>query len=395
MRRSMRWTAAAVVALAAGSAVAQPERGRFRMFGEGMMQQEIPRRSIERAAEDLGLTREQRDALEALYEGYRAELRDLNEQARTQREAAMEKFREERDPSIFEGLQDTMRKSRDKRAAVEAEFMTDVQALLSAEQAGRWERVQAGVKREQAMRRGRMAGERVEIGSLLREMNVALEGDLAGTVEQYHTDLDRALAERDRLMENVGDAFARRRDGNEDEIAKAFQERREASEKVRDVNKRFARQVQDMLPEARREEFARRVEEASYPEVYRETRAKRVFDAANAVVDLTDDQKLALADVQDAYNAELKALQPRMREAWDKLEGEFTGQRIARDGMRGIGEGTREIMEERRALDGKAIDQIRKILTPEQADSIAPAMEEDERDEGPRVRVRAIPRDGL
>jgi hypothetical protein len=214
--------------------------------------------------------------------------------------------------------------------------------------------------------------------------------ELEPVLSQYELDIERQLAERDRLMESAGmdQMFRMRMSGDNEGLEKFLAERRDAAIKVRDINKRYARQIQDALPEDAKPAFAQRFKEESYPDIYRRTQAHRALDAAWSMSDLSDEQKLKIDDIRNTFTGAAEKANATLQTHRDRMEADLTPARLAQEGMRALeDEDMRSAMRARRELDQGVIAQLKDVLTPEQFEKL-PKPDNDEPGERRQRRGR-------
>lgn len=408
MKKHMRVVSIFALGLVAGLAVAQPEGqprregrdlGRMgegaRRMGLGGNGQEAPpfnRRQIERMSEQMGLSEDQKVAAMTLLEGYEEQVRKASEDARTRRREAMEKFRESQDPAVWETVRTTAAADRDARKKLDTQLLTDLSAVMTTEQAAKRPSAERALKRGQSLRRGLLSAERADIMELVQETELPEQAmkDLEPVLSQYELDIERQLAERDRLMEAAGmdQMFRMRMAGDNEGLEKFLAERRDAAAKVRDINRRYARQIQDALPEEVKSAFAQRFKEASYPDIYRRTQAHRALDAAWNMSDLNDEQKLKIDDIRNTFTAAADKANATLQTHRDRMEEELTPARLAQEGLRALeDEDMRTAMRARRELDQGVLAQLKDVLTPEQYEKL-PKPENDEQGERRERRGR-------
>jgi hypothetical protein len=224
-----------------------------------------------------------------------------------------------------------------------------------------------------------MSGERLNVRDIIHDMK--LEGDAAsaaeGILQQYDVEIDRQLVARDQLMDQPMDFRGFQDPDAMETMQKRMTERREASVKVRDVNKRFATQVEGVLPDGLRETFKARVQEGTYPEIFRRTSGSEAIAKAMAMPDLSPEQMEQVVKIEEDYKAKLGSWQPKAVKAWDEMETQMTPDRMmgggARDAMRPLG----DLRGERRELDRTTLDALKKVLTEDQAKEL-PELEREE-----------------
>lgn len=398
----------ALLTLVAGTTFAQPAgeqrprqregqreggRGEFGRMAEGARRmglggngQEAPpfnRRQIERFAEQMALTEDQKTAALNLLDGYEELVRQSGDEARTRRREAMEKFRESQDQSIWETVRTAAETDRVARKKLDTQLLTDLSAVLTPDQSAKWPEAERNLKRGQSLRRGLLSAERADVAEIVSELEVPDEAkaQIDPILSQYAIDIERQLNERDRLMESAGmdQMFRLRMEGDNAGLEKFVAERRDASTKVRDINKRYARQVQDILPESVKPAFAQRFKEESYPDIYRRTQGTRALEAAWAMSDLTDEQKIKIDDIRNTFNAAAEKANETLQKHRDRMEEELTPARLAQEGLRALDdEEMRTAMRARRELDQGVVSQLKELLTPEQFEKLPKPENNDE-----------------
>jgi hypothetical protein len=387
----MAVTAVAGVALTPSTVMAQPGGGGGGGrggFGGGpgggmggrmgdMFAPALDRRLLDKFAPIVHLTDDQKQAAETLVEGYQEQIRQQREAMRTKMEEIREKARETGDNSGWEQMRTIGEKMREDRKQLDASIMSDLKSLLTPEQQDRWPAVERAVRREQGVRRGFISGERVNLFDLVDDAKLTPEQHqpLEPTLEAYDEQLDRALTARNAAQE---EAFAQFREimqgGNTDKAQELMNKGREASIRVRDINRKFARQVADMLPEDKKAAFEAAFARQSFPEVYRPTQAQRALEAAVGFADLTSDQKESIKALHETFSRTMGSLNEKMAAAQQAEEEKITVQGLMqRFQQRGGGrdEGPLgEIRKQRREAGDAAVENLKKILTPAQVERL-------------------------
>lgn len=392
-------SAAIGVALSLGSvAQAQPGGGGgpggFRMFGGGgggggmggeVLNPSISSRDLERAGKILSLDKDQTEAAKMLFDAYQEQYKAKAEPLRKKMERAREEFRESRDPSVWGGLRDEFRKLGPVREEMEKTLFADLKAVLREDQAASWEKFERSVRRERSLNRGLMSGERVNLIQIVEraELDDESKAKVAPVLDQYEVDLDRALTARTQFtteqMSRAGEIFG---GGDPAELQKMIEKGRQLAVVVRDVNKRYARQVEDLVPEDKALKIAAEVRRQSFPRVFETTRAQRLLDAAAKFEDLDENQKASVASLRDSYVRDAEALNDQMTRETEKFEMSITAEQLMgmfRGGNRGPVE---ELFNKRGQLGRTAEDNLRKILSPEQQKRLPEDGGRDGRDRG-------------
>lgn len=394
---------ALLIALLAPLAPAQPwGGGGFGAGGGDILQPGVSRRDMDRYAAFLALDEDQREAAMALLDGYQAAFDAEARVMRDAMDAAREEFRDTRDPSIWREIGPRMQAFGARREAMEAEFLGDVRELLTDGQAALWPRMEMMRRRDATLRRGFLSGESVDLVRVVEDER--LSADEAAAVrpilDRYEQDMDRALTERNRVFETNREKGAEAwQAGDMDGVEKLFAEARDASIRVRDLNRQYARQIAAALPAGASAAFERDFQRRSFPRVYREGYTERAIDAAAKFDDLTTEQRETLGGIRQSFERELGLLQTKQATAQEEAEvnrtiGDFMGR-----GRGGPGGGdrsaVREARAERRALEDRFLTQVKEVLTPEQVGRLPDRRDDgdDEGQDGPPGQPRGPRRD--
>ena len=375
-----RCGAAAIITIATISTLAMPAQAQPGGFGGGMgamgrdmFAAPFSTREMDRYGDFLGLSSEQKEVVRMLVE---AQVDAFQTRARTIRDKMdqiREEFREYRDPSVWEGMQGMMEEFRDFRAETEKALLGDVQAILTAEQAEKWPELERTMRRDRTIRRGLMSGERLDVVRLVEEANLAddIKRNLQPVLSQYAMDLDRALIKRnefqDEAMQKMGEIM---RTGDMDTAQKLLEEGRQYSLAVKDINKRYARQVESMLPDEPRAAFADQVARVSFPDIYRPSYTSRALDAAVGFNDLTEDQKTRITALRDSFNRDTASVNRRLAETTEQQEMTMTVQQMFRRGFGGEEGQDADLRREKRELDRTSLERLREALTPAQIERL-------------------------
>lgn len=370
-------------ALVAGAASveAQPGWGGGGGMMGGMFESAFTSRDVEKYADFLGLDEEQKGMVGLLFEGYSTRTRQIGEEVRTRMREARDRAEGGGGPGGWDGMRESFEKVRADRVEAEKSFLADVKALLTEEQAEKWPDLERTMRRERTVSRGRMSGERADVIRIIDDLKPTPEvrAQIDPVLTQYAVDLDRELIARnevyDDVMSQVGEMF---RNGDPETAQAAMEKARAASTRLRDLNRRYAREVQTLLPDEQRQAFDAAFKRASFPQVYRESYAERSMTAAMGFADLSEDQQERLAGLQANYRRDANAVNDRLAAATEKSEEEFNiRQMFRREG--GDDGPQRDLRQQKRDLDRTTLEALRKVLTPEQADRLP---QRDEREDG-------------
>jgi hypothetical protein len=335
----------------------------------------ITKRGVERYCELLEFSPEQSAAAMAIFEGSLVGRRAADEVKSKAHQEAIKEMREGRaepGPSRLDRVNEAHFAEISK---IEKTFFADLRSLcVTPAQESNWARVERARRREVELRRGSVNGEAVDLFVLVHRLRLP-SADVSGVrplLEDYEVEVDGHLKARQRIAGETP-AF----DGGNvsmEAVRKRLAEVREAGALIRDLNERHARKIEAGLPEARRAEFRRLFDQASYPMVFRRSKAARHLEAGLALKDLKPGQMEQFAAAKAGYERDSKAL----NEAWvkevqaaDVLEhGDWLYPSSAGSPvLLHLGEGQKpgeEAAKARRALDRATVDRVLAVLTDEQ-----------------------------
>lgn len=370
-RRIARLATAVAIAAIATPAIAQFGGGGF---GQGA-ERTIDSKQLERIAEMLDMDDTQLMVARDFLTGYISEHSAIVEEREMLTQAAREEFRESRDPSVWRSVGQSMQDLGEKADKLEQQFFEDVKLLLNEDQMASWPVVERDHRRTSTIERGLLSGETVDLIAIVENVaSTDTAPDLDQTLESYATDLDRALVKRNEIY---ADGMSRARDlmqsGDFETMNKLFEEGREAGLRVRDINKRYARQIAAMLPEDVRAAFDREVNRESFPQIYRRSYAGRVFSTVDELQSLSDDQRAQINAIRDTYERQAESVNTKWAKAIEEQEANQDLQSMMRGrfgrggGQGGMPDELREFRDERRDLDAKVAEQIKTLLTEDQA----------------------------
>ncbi|QOI98958.1 MAG: hypothetical protein HRU70_13820 [Phycisphaeraceae bacterium] len=394
--------AGAALSLPAATAHAQGGRGMMEMFGGmggmrgggDMLLAPVTTRDIDRAAEILGLEASQKDAAKAILEGMQEQYTAEAEKFRENQNRLRDEARETGDWSVMmRGMRESTEKLTKLRGDIERNFMTELKDLCTPEQQERWPKFERAQRRETRLDAGFMSGERVNLLSVVDKLELTNGAKTALTpiLDQYEAELDREIVSRQRIQEELmaeGTKMMENFRGfqdfqnlDADKINKMIEKGRQASVRLRDVNKRYATQIAAALPEDKRAAFTDQIQKLSFPQIYNTTRVSRQLDAAAGFGDLTPDQKTAISELRETYARELAAVNARLAAQQEKDEMEMNFESM----MNFMGDQdspAADLRRRKRDLGRSTEDKIKGVLTPEQAQRL-PSGGEDEGMRGP------------
>lgn len=343
----------------------------------------ISSRQVDQFSKILGLTKEQKDLANALLEGYAQEAAAAQKVMRDAGEKAREEARESGDPGAWGRMGEQMTKFRDDRKKLDDGFMSDLKSVLTPQQAEKWPSVERSLRRASTLRWGRLSGERVDLIELTerQKYDEAVMAEVGVLLATYEEDLDRELVRRNEVyegaMQKMMELF---RNGDMAEAQAVVEKGREAGIRVRDVNRRYARQIEDVLPEDKKAPFEAEFKKESFPEAYRRTNSSTAIDAAMGFKDLTPEQSEKITQLKATFDREVSANSAKIASATEAAEADFKIENMMQGGWRQEGPGS-DARRERRDLDRKTLESLKGILTEAQAAKL-PERDQQEDDRG-------------
>src|SRR5262249_28104541 len=151
--------------------------------------------------------------------------------------------------AAFQAIGTQMNDFRVVRQKMEDQFFSDFKAILTPEQTKQWPALERDRRRDKTMGRGLMSGERMDVIKLVEQSKFSddVKAQLKPVLEQSSTDLDRDLVARNKVYEESMTKMTQMGGNpadNAGEYQKMLERGRDASVKVRDINRRYARQIE-------------------------------------------------------------------------------------------------------------------------------------------------------
>jgi hypothetical protein len=363
----------------------------------------VSKAAVEKYAGLLGLSPDQKATALTLHEGYDAAYTQASKEFGATMEDIRKSFEDSQDRSVF---MEKMPKARADFAAktkeLEKSFFGDLQAVLNTDQQAAWPRVERQRRREVALRGGTVSGEGVNLLDIVEGLKLPADAKakLDEIVSEYETDLDRALQSKAKVMEEM-QSFDPGRGFDPEAFRERLAKTREAGMKVKEVNERFARRLESLLPDEKKPDFASSVRKASFPQVYRPSRIARSLDAAAGMADLTPEQRESVSTLKASYERDLAAANEKLASAIEESEkkGGNGGEMMLADGGRmamrfGDEDEKSPLAQARKAkreVEEKAKSRLDTVLTKEQKDRLP--KEPERGDGGPGAVIRFGGRD--
>lgn len=349
----------------------------------GMSRPAMTQRELDGYAGILGLDEAQREAAKELLASYTTEFEKASREQTEKMRRIADEFRETRDDEVWEQMGPISEKYTKRSAELEKSLLNDIKTLCDEKQLAQWPRVERTRRRDRTIDRGTVSGESVDLVRIVTGLELAAEARaaLAAQLEAYEQDLDRVLEARNKIIDQQAASFTPGRGPmtfDVEKFQKQMADAREAGEKVREVNQRYARSIEGLLPETSKAEFSMQVKRASFPMVYRASRTERAFDAALKFDDLDTKQREAIASLRQSYEQDTASLNDKWAAAiLDEEKDGAGGIALGGGGVMTMSFGdedsdkpSAQARKARRDADKKAMQSLESLLTDAQKERL-------------------------
>jgi len=275
-----------------------------------------------------------------------------------------------------DSMGEVFKKHGEKSARIETQFLEDLKSLLTTEQAEKWPALERLRRRDSLIGPGPISGSNIDLIAMVDAMKLSgsARDQLAEPLGQYELDIDRALQDREQALSRGDDQSGKAMrvyDGAAFE--KRLKTEREHGLKIRDLNRKYVRQIAALLPEDLRTKFENDIQTKSFRQAYRPSPTSKELDVAAKLDDLTAEQKRRIEQITSAYRERVKAASAAWAAAQEKAEED--GKSTSFGPMGGTvgggagGGGSPDLTAARKArkeLDQQTDEQLAAILNPAQ-----------------------------
>lgn len=209
---------------------------------------------------------------------------------------------------------DVTRQFSAKRAELRAAVVDGTKAVLTPEQAARWDAFERFVRRERAMSNGALSGESTNLIFIVDEAALPQESvdSLRSTLDAYELDLDQKLRDRDTYLADSETRLMKALvDGNNSAAEQVVKRQVELRRNVRDCNENFRTQIVSALPADQGARFNAAVNEASYRRIYQPSGTQRAIEAA-LEMNLEESTRALVQELQASYLTAIGAANDRI-----------------------------------------------------------------------------------
>lgn len=330
-------------------------------------------RGAKEVSEAMGLSPEQRRAVEELQSGYQAEYATLSSRADEITKTINEVARDNPEPGEWYRLHFPLRRKLiQKTDALDRTLLDDVRALLDSRQSAYLPVLERRLRRERYMRIIERGGMQLpELAELMRSLKLddSSRASIAPAIDSYEAELDQEL-------QNYTVTFTRYYDEWERVIGIYTGDSAQTPEIIKTIAKdlqtyrgrigllrrKHLERIQASLSGEQRTAFDEQLYRRLYPAVFKPSRAARVLQQSLQLQDLDEATRVAIKDLKEGYEREL----PRVNERWLKaIEGNAKAIEKEEDTQKFYAE-LNEVGQIRKTLDAKLLERIYAVLTPDQ-----------------------------
>jgi len=336
---------------------------------------------LDRYAEVLSLDDTQTLIAEELLAVYASDFREAAEEVRERIDEIQEEAQSSGNYRLYaQELGPLLEEWGERKNRLEQDLFANLKNLLRDDQLARWETFERERRRHTQLPLARLNGEDVDLIRLVEDFGLEphVEESLRSLLDRYAQELDLALKQRQDVLPRLEREW-REASGDREAMTELWQEATRKRVAVRDTNMRYARMIASRLGGEDEKRFIRQFIREAFPIAYVETGADQMFDAADALDSLADDQRATLEQMRENFETRRDAL---ARELVARISEDQTDIPDFIRNIRPSGSSRRinvvvsttakedpydGLLNQRDALSESFVSQIRSVLTAEQA----------------------------
>jgi hypothetical protein len=369
---------ACVAACAAAFMVTGPAKAQF---GEAAgiaeaMQPDYYQRDVVIVSQSLNLDETQRVIVKTLFEDYQASFEEGLERMKKRFDNMREDLQSADTKSIMKAVFAPFRDWNVEKAQLGAQFMANVEVVLTAEQRDLLPGLQRRLYRERNLHKGRLSGESVNLMDVVRDMNfdARLMIQLQPVLDAYEIALDRALHNREDPITGKSNPMLESLEEQDPEKGRiALKQHIDRQIAVRNVNDEYIEQIALALPSEKADAFRAAALDRAYPRVYRETPVQRLFKAARELQGLDSATLQSVTALEAEFLSELSSTNQKLLASIRANEPQEAQERAADFAKRMAGQQvetkpnpTIEVFSKREGVMRSYVKRLHGILTEDQ-----------------------------
>jgi Spy/CpxP family protein refolding chaperone len=271
----------------------------------------------------LSLEEWQRPVLEVLLQDYDTDFNTAADGVRAKMASLKEVAAGANAERVLEMISEPLVAWTAEKKRLREDFLAGVRGTLGDTQVENWPRLERALRREKSLPLGELSGESIDLTIIVREVQpspLALD-EARNAIERYEVALDAALAVRDEALDSAIAPLLRAMSTSDANSGVAAQEAiMQKRVVVRGAQEAGIAAIRDALGGEYGPAFERRALEKSFPQVFRPDPITPLIEGAQALPDLTDDQKTQLSALSAQYGFDLNGVRSALVDAYKVAE---------------------------------------------------------------------------
>jgi hypothetical protein len=297
---------------------------------ESSFRPDLSARDIKVIERVLGLGDAEKQAVEDLYAGFAAALRNEGGAIRDFVNGEIEKSQAMQNVKMLDKARAKVTEWEKHSEEMKKSFLGDLKSLLSREQEARWPIVERELRRLKTIGNGRLAGESLDLNRLAEDaLGEPPTGELAELLNRYCEEIDHALKSREDFLSARHKEFSDAETSDPQAALKIWNEAQRIRGGVRDINDRYARLIAEKLPGTKASTFKNQCFDQSYRALVAPTRADEYLKDAGELQTMTESQRSQFNAIKAKYDSDRRALLARGAAAWRQYQEEDKPERLA------------------------------------------------------------------
>lgn len=220
-----------------------------------------------------------------------------------------------------------------EKKALYGRFLESVRSQLSPQQMQRWPALERAMRRERLLPQGELSGEGLNLGGVLRDLAAPPEVMLAAApaLEAHEIRLDAALLNRQSRMEEILPSLKDAMAEMDHDRGLQLQDRIMAARvQLRDAQEQGIMEIAEAMGPDWGSKFRTLAMQRAFPEAYQPSTVMRLYDAALAMSDLSDEQRTTITNLKEQFQHELDLIREQMVSAIRTQEPREPRRRVER-----------------------------------------------------------------
>jgi len=271
----------------------------------------------------LGLEEWQRPVLEVFLQDYDTNFNTAADGVRSKMASFKDVAAGASPERVIEMIQEPLVAWTVEKKKLREDFLGNVRGTLSETQVENWSRLERALRREKSLPLGELSGESLDLTLVVRETQpspLALDAASAA-IEQYEVSLDESLAARDTALDAAIAPMLQAMSRSDNNSGVAAQEGiMQKRVLVRNAQEAGIAAIRDALGSEYGSNFEARALQKAFPQVFRPDPINPLIEGAQALPDLTDDQKNRLSALSTQYGFDLNGVRANLMDAYRVTE---------------------------------------------------------------------------